>query len=408
MHVDGAFGLWAAASPRYAHLTRGVELADSWGTDAHKWLNVPYDSGLAFCRDADAHAAAMSYSAAYLTGSGGTDHVLGDVTPESSRRARGFAVWAALRSSGAAASRTWSTGAAPMPRRMADLLTAGGATVHNEVVLNQVLVGFGDLSTDRRGRGGGAARRHLLAGRHDLAGQAPDPGLGVELDHDRVGHRPLGRGHPARGGWPGVANMQDVLIAAIPPIVAALLAAAGFWLRRRSYAQSSERAAADARSRIAVITSVLDAYRSDPTHDHDAEQQQLMKDLGEAYRQMYAVEAAAKRDRSGWGMAPLARAVLLLDRRPATTTAGVVQALYYLSLAWVLLWLAAAVLFGSAIAFTETQESFAVRLATSLGFTVLALAIGLAPALVLYLVVRMSGAASSQPGQDGPGAPQGG
>ncbi len=146
VHVDGAFGLWAGASPRSAHLTRGVELADSWSTDAHKWLNVPYDSGLAFCRDADAHAAAMSYAAAYLTGSGGTDHVLGDVTPESSRRARGFAVWAALQELGRSGVADLVDRSCAHARRMADLLVSGGATIYNEVVLNQVLVGFGDLS----------------------------------------------------------------------------------------------------------------------------------------------------------------------------------------------------------------------------------------------------------------------
>lgn len=146
IHVDGAFGLWAAASPRYAHLTRGVEHADSWGTDAHKWLNVPYDSGLAFCRDGNAHAATMSYVAAYLTGSGGTDHVLGDVTPESSRRARGFAVWAALQELGRNGVADLVDQSCAHARRIADLLVAGGAKIYNEVVLNQVLVGFGDLS----------------------------------------------------------------------------------------------------------------------------------------------------------------------------------------------------------------------------------------------------------------------
>lgn len=146
VHVDGAFGLWANASPRHRHLTRGVELADSWGTDAHKWLNVPYDSGLAFCRDARAHAAAMSYAAAYLTGSGGADHVLGDVTPESSRRARGFAVWAALQELGRCGVADLIDRSCLHATRMAELLTAGGARVYNEVVLNQVLVGFGDLS----------------------------------------------------------------------------------------------------------------------------------------------------------------------------------------------------------------------------------------------------------------------
>ena len=146
VHVDGAFGLWAAASPQHRHLTQGAELADSWGTDAHKWLNVPYDSGLALCRDPEAHAAAMSYSAAYLTGSGGTDHVLGDVTPESSRRARGFAVWAALQELGRSGVAELVDRCCDHARRMAELLTAGGAKVYNDVVLNQVLVGFGDLS----------------------------------------------------------------------------------------------------------------------------------------------------------------------------------------------------------------------------------------------------------------------
>ena len=146
VHVDGAFGLWANSSPRHRHLSRGVELADSWATDTHKWLNVPYDSGLAFCRDSSAHAAAMSYAAAYLTGSGGTDYVLGDVTPESSRRARGFAVWAALQELGRTGVADLIDRSCTHARRMAELLTAGGARVYNDVVLNQVLVGFGDLS----------------------------------------------------------------------------------------------------------------------------------------------------------------------------------------------------------------------------------------------------------------------
>jgi len=144
VHVDGAFGLWAAASPRTAHLTAGVEAADSWGTDAHKWLNAPYDCGLAFCADPQAHAETMSYAAAYLTGSGGTDYVLGDLTPESSRRARGFAVWAALRELGREGVTDLVDRCCALARRMADRLAEGGATIHNDVVLNQVLVGFGD------------------------------------------------------------------------------------------------------------------------------------------------------------------------------------------------------------------------------------------------------------------------
>ncbi|MGN6754496.1 MAG: pyridoxal phosphate-dependent decarboxylase family protein [Intrasporangium sp.] len=144
VHVDGAFGLWAASSPRTAHLVEGVGLADSWGTDAHKWLNVPYDSGLAFCRDPELHRLVMHYSASYLTGSGATsDYVLGDLTPESSRRARGFAVWAALRELGTDGVAALVDRCCDLARRMAERLREGGATVHNEVVLNQVLVSFG-------------------------------------------------------------------------------------------------------------------------------------------------------------------------------------------------------------------------------------------------------------------------
>ncbi|GAB3883998.1 pyridoxal phosphate-dependent decarboxylase family protein [Terrabacter terrigena] len=145
VHVDGAFGLWAAASPRTAHLVDGLDLADSWGVDAHKWLNVPYDCGLAICADAALHASTMSYAAAYLTGSGAaTDFVLGDLTPESSRRARGFAVWAALRELGSDGVADLVDRSCALAQRMAGRLRAGGATIHNDVVLNQVLVSIGD------------------------------------------------------------------------------------------------------------------------------------------------------------------------------------------------------------------------------------------------------------------------
>ena len=147
VHVDGAFGLWAGASPRTAHLVDGVALADSWGTDAHKWLNVPYDCGLVFCADPPLHAATMSYAASYLTGSGaGSDFVLGDLTPESSRRARGFAMWAALRELGSDGVADLVDRSCSLARRMADRLAARGATIHNDVVLNQVLVSIGDTS----------------------------------------------------------------------------------------------------------------------------------------------------------------------------------------------------------------------------------------------------------------------
>lgn len=97
-HVDGAFGLWAKASPRHRELVRGLELCDSWTTDAHKYLNVPYDSGLAFVRDAEAHRAAMTLSTSYLPAGAARDQI--DWNPEFSRRARGFAIYAALRELG--------------------------------------------------------------------------------------------------------------------------------------------------------------------------------------------------------------------------------------------------------------------------------------------------------------------
>jgi glutamate/tyrosine decarboxylase-like PLP-dependent enzyme len=99
VHVDGAFGLWAAASPSRRHLVRGIDQADSWATDAHKWLNVPFDSGIVFVRDAAAHRAAMSVTASYLV-PGGEERSAMDYTPEFSRRARGLAVYATLRALG--------------------------------------------------------------------------------------------------------------------------------------------------------------------------------------------------------------------------------------------------------------------------------------------------------------------
>jgi glutamate/tyrosine decarboxylase-like PLP-dependent enzyme len=151
-HVDGAFGLWAAASPTTRHLVDGLAAADSWGTDGHKWLNVPYDSGYAFCADPEAHRAAMAYTAAYLTGQGEGDlRAPGDYVPESSRRARGFATWAALRELGRTGVADLVDRCCALARRFADLLAAvEGVTVVNDVVLNQVLVRFGDddASTD--------------------------------------------------------------------------------------------------------------------------------------------------------------------------------------------------------------------------------------------------------------------
>jgi glutamate/tyrosine decarboxylase-like PLP-dependent enzyme len=141
-HVDGAFGLWAGAKPATRHLVDGIELADSWGCDAHKWLNVPYDSALAMCSRPLVHATAMSYTAAYLTGSGAELNGA-DFTAESSRRARGFAVWAALKELGRDGVAELVERCCVLARRFADGLREAGFEVANDVVLNQVLVGFG-------------------------------------------------------------------------------------------------------------------------------------------------------------------------------------------------------------------------------------------------------------------------
>jgi glutamate/tyrosine decarboxylase-like PLP-dependent enzyme len=149
VHVDGAFGLWAVVSPEYSHLTRGIELADSLATDAHKWLNVPYDCGLAFVRDADALRAAMAITAEYLP-TPGAERNPSDYTPELSRRARGVEVWAALRSLGRSGVADLVERNCRHARRFAQGLRAAGYQVLNDVVLNQVLVSFGDTETTRR------------------------------------------------------------------------------------------------------------------------------------------------------------------------------------------------------------------------------------------------------------------
>jgi glutamate/tyrosine decarboxylase-like PLP-dependent enzyme len=152
LHVDGAFGLWAAASPVLAPLVAGAGAADSWATDAHKWLNVPYDCGVAAVADADAHRAAMAMSAAYLGTADSGERSNSDWAPEASRRARGFAVYAALRSLGRRGVAELVERCCALARRMADRLAAApGVEVLNEVVLNQVLVRFAgdDAATDR-------------------------------------------------------------------------------------------------------------------------------------------------------------------------------------------------------------------------------------------------------------------
>ncbi len=142
VHVDGAFGLWAAASPALEHLTGGIADAHSWATDGHKWLNVPYDSGLAFVRDPDHLRAAMATSAAYFAPGDRRDP--GQFTPECSRRARGIEVWAAIRSLGRIGLADLIERTCRYARRFAQGLAREGFSILNKVVLNQVLVSFGD------------------------------------------------------------------------------------------------------------------------------------------------------------------------------------------------------------------------------------------------------------------------
>ncbi len=152
LHVDGAFGIWAAVSPRFRHLVAGLERADSWTTDAHKWLQVPYDSGLVFCAHPESHRAAMTVTASYLIQDEGARRVRDavDWVPEFSRRARGFAVYAALRSLGRSGLVELVERCCDAAARFAErIVEVEGAEVLNEVVLNQVLVRFeSDERTD--------------------------------------------------------------------------------------------------------------------------------------------------------------------------------------------------------------------------------------------------------------------
>ena len=192
VHVDGAFGIWAAAVPSLQPLIDGYRDADSWSTDAHKWLNVPYDSGIVFVRDAEAHHGAMRLGAGYYIETAGAERDGYNWVPESSRRARGFAVMAALRSLGREGIVALIERDCAHARRMAAALAAAPrVTILNEVVLNQTLVRFegldgDDEAGDRRTRGdrSGPAGGHLLARRDHVARTGRDAVLRFRLADD--------------------------------------------------------------------------------------------------------------------------------------------------------------------------------------------------------------------------------
>jgi glutamate/tyrosine decarboxylase-like PLP-dependent enzyme len=178
LHVDGAFGLWVRASPQLRHLADGAERADSWALDAHKWLNVPYDSGIAFCAHPDPHRAAVSVTADYLVqGGAGDPRDAIDWTPGFSRRARGFPVYAALRQLGrqgvaelvercCAHARAFAAGLAGLP----------GCELLGDVVINQVLFRFGDdAATDR------VLRQVIDSGEAWLSGTVTDGRRAIRL-----------------------------------------------------------------------------------------------------------------------------------------------------------------------------------------------------------------------------------
>ncbi len=147
VHVDGAFGLWTRISPKYKHLTQGFELADSWATDAHKWPNAGYDSGLAIVRDGAALRASMGMTAAYLEPGSRREPM--HHAPESSRRARGVELWATLKSFGKSGLCSLIERTCAHAQRFAHGLRAGGFEVLNDIVINQVLVSFGSAEVTR-------------------------------------------------------------------------------------------------------------------------------------------------------------------------------------------------------------------------------------------------------------------
>ena len=213
LHVDGAFGLWAGASDRLRHLVAGVERADSWATDGHKWLNVPYDCGIALCADPAAHRRAMSATAAYLIQ---VDDAEGRepmaYTPEFSRRARAVPVYAAIRALGRERRRaTSSSGCCEHARAFAERIARlPGCEVLNDVVLNQVLFRFADDATTTAALAAVQAGGEAWMSGTTWDGRARDPAVGLGLADDGGGHRAHGRAFaPALRASAGVRLKSD-------------------------------------------------------------------------------------------------------------------------------------------------------------------------------------------------------
>ena len=181
MHVDGAFGLWAAVSPQYAPLLAGAGAADSWAIDCHKWLNVPYDSAVAVVREPEYLQTAMSMSAAYLTPGEGREPW--HYAPEASRRARGVELWAAMRSLGRSGLREMIERNCRQAKLFAERLHAAGFAILNDVVLNQVLVSFGSAEETRRVIADVQKRWNLLVWRNAVARAGGDADQRVQLGH---------------------------------------------------------------------------------------------------------------------------------------------------------------------------------------------------------------------------------
>ena len=211
VHIDGAFGLWAAAPAATRHLLDGYERADSWATDAHKWLNVPYDCGIALTAHPADHAGAFAARAEYLVFSDGIRDPM-DFTPEASRRARGSRCWAALQSLGRAGvaelvERCCAWCAAVRGRAARDT----GVEVANDVVINQIVVRF---PRPRRRPRGGQRQRRVRDDPDDVEGRARRADLGLELADDRARHRDLGRRDPRRGCRRAVRERQRTRVRA--------------------------------------------------------------------------------------------------------------------------------------------------------------------------------------------------